>query len=141
MLSLHPDAAWLHIGCDEVYQLGQCPICSQKLLTANTDPSNSNGYQDGRSLFLQHVHRVASYVKNQKNVIPIIWDDMLRTIPAHILQVGTIHLRRRQIFTTFDPYPPPVGKFAQFLTPSPPKNADVLNGRFRMYLTLISKVE
>ena len=89
MLSLHPDAAWLHIGCDEVYQLGQCPICSQKLLTANTDPSNSNGYQDGRSLFLQHVHRVASYVKNQKNVIPIIWDDMLRTIPAHILQVGS----------------------------------------------------
>lgn len=86
VLSLHPDAAWLHIGCDEVYQLGQCPICSQKLLTANTDPSNSNGYQDGRSLFLQHVHRVASYVKNQKNVIPIIWDDMLRTIPAHILQ-------------------------------------------------------
>ena len=111
MLSLHPDAAWLHIGCDEVYQLGQCPICSQKLLTANTDPSNSNGYQDGRSLFLQHVHRVASYVKNQKNVIPIIWDDMLRTIPAHILQVGTIHLRRRQIFTIFDPYPPPVGSF------------------------------
>ena len=89
VLSLHPDAAWLHIGCDEVYQLGQCPICSQKLLTANTDPNNSNGYQDGRSLFLQHVHRVASYVKNQKNVIPIIWDDMLRTIPAHILQVHT----------------------------------------------------
>ena len=90
MLSLHPDAAWLHIGCDEVYQLGQCPICSQKLLTANTDPNNNNGYQDGRSLFLQHVHRVASYVKNQKNVLPIIWDDMLRTIPAHILVVCNI---------------------------------------------------
>ena len=84
-LSLHPDTAWLHIGCDEVYQLGQCPICSQKLLAANTDPKNTNGYQDGKSLFLQHVHRVASYVKKQKNVIPIIWDDMLRTIPAQIL--------------------------------------------------------
>ena len=38
---------------------------------------------------------------------------------------GIIHLRRRQIFTIFDPYPPPVGsflllsirKFGQFLTP------------------------
>ena len=86
VLSLHPDAGWLHIGCDEVYQLGQCPICSQKLLQANTDPENAQGYQDGKSLFLQHVYRVGNYVKNQKNVIPIIWDDMLRTFPAHILQ-------------------------------------------------------
>ena len=86
VLSLHPDAGWLHIGCDEVYQLGQCPICSQKLLQANTDPENAQGYQDGKTLFLQHVHRVGAYVKNQKNVIPIIWDDMLRTFPAHILQ-------------------------------------------------------
>ena len=52
--------------------------------------------------------------------------------------LGTIHLRRRQIFTIFDPYPSPIGsflllsvsKFGQFLTPPPPtpKNADVLNG-------------
>ena len=27
----------------------------------------------------------------------------------HRLQLGTIHLRRRQIFMIFDPYPPPVG--------------------------------
>ena len=41
--------------------------------------------------------------------------------------LGTIHLRHRQIFTIFDPYPPPVGsflllfvgKFGQFLTPPP----------------------
>ena len=47
---------------------------------------------------------------------------------------GTIHLRHRKIFTIFDPYPPPVGsflllsvgKFGQFLTPSPLKNDDVL---------------
>ena len=69
-----------------MYQLGQCPICSQKLLQANTDPEIAQGYQDGKSLFLQHVYRVGNYVKNQKNVIPIIWDDMLRTFPAHILQ-------------------------------------------------------
>jgi hexosaminidase len=85
VLSLHPEAAWLHIGCDEVYQIGQCSICSEKLLAANTDPNNNNGYQDGKSLFLKHVYRVGQYVKNEKNVIPIIWDDMLRTIPAQIL--------------------------------------------------------
>lgn len=85
VLSLHPDAGWLHIGCDEVYQLGQCPVCSEKLLAANTSPNNNNGYQDGKTLFLQHVHKVGSYVRNQKNVIPIIWDDMLRTIPAHMM--------------------------------------------------------
>ena len=47
--------------------------------------------------------------------------------------LGTIHLRRRQIFTIFDPYPSPIGsflllsvsKFGQFLTPPP---ANILNG-------------
>ena len=50
------------------------------------------------------------------------------------VQLGTIHLRRWQIFTILDPYPLPfgsflllsVGKFGKFLTP-PPKNANVLN--------------
>ena len=51
-------------------------------------------------------------------------------------EVRDYPLRRRQIFKIFDPYPPPVGsflllsigKFGQFLTPPPLKNADVLNG-------------
>ena len=49
---------------------------------------------------------------------------------------GTIHLRRRQFFTIFDPLPPCVGsllllsidKFDQFLTLSPLQIADVVNG-------------
>ena len=55
------------------------------------------------------------------------------------LTLGTVHLRRRQIFTIFYPYPPPVGRFFYYVLtirrqiwpifdPSPPKNADVLNG-------------
>ena len=63
MLSLHPDASWLHIGCDEVYQIGQCPICSQKILSANRDPNNNGQYTDGKTLFLQHVSRVGKYVR------------------------------------------------------------------------------
>ena len=37
------------------------------------------------SLFLEHVHRVASYVVNKKGMIPIIWDDMLRKIQSEKL--------------------------------------------------------
>ena len=52
------------------------------------------------------------------------------------MKCGTIHLRRRQIITLFDPYPPTVGsfivlsvgKFGKFLTPPPLRHADVLNG-------------
>ena len=46
----------------------------------------------------------------------------------HKFNLGTIHLRHRQIFMIFDPYPPPVSKFDQLATPSPIENADVLNG-------------
>ena len=63
------------------------------------------------------------------------------------LTLGTIHLRRRQIFTIFDPYPPTIGIPAKCLWrgfliltycdlstigtwghPSPLRHADVLNG-------------
>ena len=45
--------------------------------------------------------------------------------------LGTIHLRRRQIFTIFDPYPPPIGIRRHFskMTPSPPKKTSAL-GKF-----------
>ena len=35
---LHSDAKWLHIGCDEVFQLGMCSICTEKLMKFNSDP-------------------------------------------------------------------------------------------------------
>jgi hypothetical protein len=31
------------------------------------------------------VHRLGKYVKEKKRLIPIIWDDMLRSIPAQTL--------------------------------------------------------
>ncbi|GIY13692.1 hexosaminidase D [Caerostris darwini] len=63
VMSLHSDSRWLHIGCDEVYQLGQCARCSR---------------YDRNSLFLAYVRKVAKYVRERHQVIPIIWDDMLR---------------------------------------------------------------
>ena len=85
VLELHPDANWLHIGCDEVYHLGQCPLCVERLAAANNDPE-SKIYHDGKTLFLEHVHRLAKYVKESKGIIPIIWDDMLRNIPSQTIR-------------------------------------------------------
>ena len=60
---------------------------------------------------------------------------------VHIV-LGTIHLRRRQIFTIFDPYPPPVGSFfttihRQLLPIFDPctalTNAEVLDGWSLVY--------
>ena len=63
-------------------------------------------------------------------------DDIIKLDYSSCLRKGTIHLKRRQILRIFLPLPPPVGsflllsvgKFGQFLTPPPIRNADVLNG-------------
>ena len=60
---MHPTSKWLHIGCDEVFHLGYCDKCR---------------YKEHDTLFLSHVARVATYARQKHNVIPIIWDDMLR---------------------------------------------------------------
>ena len=97
-MAFHPNIRYLHIGCDEVYHIAECALCQRK-------------FKD--DIFLAHVQRVATYVKNKsvaiqlidlrssyvsimsrfffvltryKNVIPIIWDDMLRHISASTLR-------------------------------------------------------
>jgi hexosaminidase len=69
-MSMHEGIKYLHIGCDEVFHMAECAICSLK-------PKDD--------LFLSHVHRVASYVNNKYKVKPIIWDDMLRHMTAATL--------------------------------------------------------
>jgi len=72
IMAFHPNIRYLHIGCDEVYHIAECALCQRK-------------FKD--DIFLAHVQRVATYVKNKyKNVIPIIWDDMLRHISASTLR-------------------------------------------------------
>lgn len=71
VVSLHSNLKWLHIGCDEVFHLGYCPKCVRK---------------DRDDLFLSHVSRVAQYVRNKYNIIPIIWDDMLRQMSMEKLK-------------------------------------------------------
>ncbi|XP_015782701.1 hexosaminidase D [Tetranychus urticae] len=75
IMSAHPNAKWLHIGCDEVFQIGYCERCR------NTERD---------TLFLDHVIKVAKYVKEKHRVIPIVWDDMLRNILPERLKESKI---------------------------------------------------
>lgn len=73
VLDAHPDASHLHIGCDEVYELGKgasATFMQEKQLTVH-------------QMFLLHAKRVAQLVSSYKahKVVPVMWDDMLRKIP------------------------------------------------------------
>lgn len=76
VMSMHPSSKWLHIGADEVYHMGYCDLCR---------------FKERDAIFLQHVTRVARYVRDKYSVIPIIWDDMLRNIqPDKMKELGTL---------------------------------------------------
>ncbi|XP_070580740.1 hexosaminidase D-like [Ptychodera flava] len=77
VMSLHRRAKHVHIGCDEVYYLARCQLCKYR---------NKKEFRNEKSmLFLSHVRRVATFVKQSYNVNLIIWDDMLRSLPKSSL--------------------------------------------------------
>ncbi|XP_013782816.1 hexosaminidase D-like [Limulus polyphemus] len=80
VLTLHREAKWIHIGSDEVYNIGECSLCKSRLV---------KNYWDTNTLFLSHVKTVAAYVKN-KHVQPIMWDDMFRVIPEEQIRSSEI---------------------------------------------------
>ncbi len=61
----HPDSEFLHIGCDEVFHLGECSHCQGRTRT---------------EIFVSHVVAVANYVRERHHKVPIVWDDMLRNL-------------------------------------------------------------
>ncbi|XP_065349137.1 hexosaminidase D-like [Cloeon dipterum] len=68
VLQLHPHTKKLHIGCDEVYQLGDCPRCVSVM---------GQEHWSKIDLFLSHVSRIAGVVA-ARGVKPLVWDDELR---------------------------------------------------------------
>ena len=66
VMAVHKDAKYLHIGCDEVFHLGECHQCSNVSVKS--------------SIFVNHVTKIAEYVKTAYGVKTIIWDDMLRNL-------------------------------------------------------------
>lgn len=70
-MSLHPTTKYLHIGCDEVFQMGECELCRLEIHD---------------HLFLKHVKNVAEIVHlKYPSVRIIVWDDMLRHISTDVL--------------------------------------------------------
>lgn len=66
----------IHIGCDEVYQLGECPRCREKIHD---------------QLFLDHVYNIASFIKKKwPGIKVIIWDDQIRQISLDFLKNSAI---------------------------------------------------
>ncbi|KAJ8918610.1 hypothetical protein NQ315_013116 [Exocentrus adspersus] len=66
VMDLHPNTKYLHIGCDEVFQMGECDVCRLEM---------------HENLFLKHVKTVADIVHARyPHVRVIVWDDMLRHI-------------------------------------------------------------
>ncbi|KAF4012767.1 hypothetical protein G4228_003113 [Cervus hanglu yarkandensis] len=73
VMELHPGARWLHVGCDEVYYLGEGETSRQWL---QQEPNSKAG------LCLSHMEAVASHVRARyPTTTPLMWDDMLRDIP------------------------------------------------------------
>ena len=82
ILELHRDVRWLHIGCDEVYYLGEGETSKQWL----QQEQNSHA-----KLCLSHMQAVASHVLTQHpGVTPLVWDDMLRDIPQEQLKASGV---------------------------------------------------
>lgn len=70
VMRAHSGLQWFHIGCDEVYHIGVCPLCEERL---------ARDQLTREQLFLQHVRNVAQHVRdNYPAVTPVVWDDMFR---------------------------------------------------------------
>ncbi|XP_031846822.1 hexosaminidase D [Nomia melanderi] len=80
----HPNAKHLHIGADEVYQIGECSRCLETMVRKQWGK---------KQLFLDHVSKVARYIKDKYPELTILmWDDEFRDIsPQEIIDRG-LHL-------------------------------------------------
>ena len=71
VVDLHPDSEWIHIGGDEVYGLGTCQSCPEKIMSSS-------------DLYIHHMSRVLNHVathkrRNGRKLKSIMWEDMIRS--------------------------------------------------------------
>lgn len=93
IVSFHPDIQYLHIGCDEVWHLGLCLVCSKRAAA-----SKYGKY----SLYLEHILTIAQYIQETYPYLKIIiWDDMLRSIDLQVLNGISIACSRHSICMGF----------------------------------------
>lgn len=84
VVAAHPDIKHLHIGADEVYQIGECSRCLDIMVKRQWGK---------KQLFLDHVSKVVRYIKDKYPELSILmWDDEFREIsPQEIIDRG-LHL-------------------------------------------------
>ncbi|KFM76323.1 Hexosaminidase D, partial [Stegodyphus mimosarum] len=77
IIESHPNSKFIHIGGDEVWHLGQCVSCKEKMKAENWKKEH---------LFLDHMCRIIKKIREKyPNIEIIIWDDMMRDIDVNIL--------------------------------------------------------
>lgn len=84
VVSAHSASKYLHIGADEVYQIGECSRCLDVMTKRQWGK---------RQLFLDHVSSVVKYIKDKYPKLTVLmWDDEFRDIsPQEIIDRG-LHL-------------------------------------------------
>ncbi len=66
VMAAHPASRYVHLGCDEAWNLLSCPDCRARF-----------GENGKNQLYLGHINRMAARAL-AAGKIPIVWDDMLR---------------------------------------------------------------
>ncbi|XP_076750807.1 hexosaminidase D [Xylocopa sonorina] len=84
IVEAHPEMRYLHIGADEVYQIGECSRCVDTMARRQWSK---------QQLFLDHLSKVAKYIRNRyPGLTVLMWDDEFREIlPQEIIDRG-LHL-------------------------------------------------
>ncbi|KAH0629542.1 hypothetical protein JD844_011683 [Phrynosoma platyrhinos] len=78
VIALHGELRWFHIGCDEVYYLGE---------GEESKEWSQQGENTIEKLCLAHMKAVASHVVSaHPTVKPVVWDDMLRGMNEETLR-------------------------------------------------------
>ncbi|XP_060528149.1 hexosaminidase D-like [Cylas formicarius] len=72
IIASHPDIEMLHIGCDEVYYLGFCERCTNRMINDNVSKN---------LLFLEHVKAISQILnKKYPHIRILLWDDQFRSM-------------------------------------------------------------
>ncbi|XP_078048556.1 hexosaminidase D [Augochlora pura] len=84
VVAAHPTVKHLHIGADEVYQIGECTRCLETMVKRQWGK---------KQLFLDHVTKVARYIKDKyPGLAVLMWDDEFREIFPHEIINRGLHL-------------------------------------------------
>lgn len=78
LIGAHPESEYLHIGADEVYHVGMCQRCVERIELHSLTPTN---------FFLDYLQRLLNLITtNYPKLKVIAWDDMFRNMNQQMLK-------------------------------------------------------